>query len=104
MSGSGYRTRNPVSGAEHTGDPLSNRELADLPEGTPVVITWSGGNGPHRYVTGSDKWGKQTFIPCGTPNPRPIYPRRFFGRDSPFFVATLDPRPDLCRYCHGEAP
>lgn len=29
---------------------LSQEEVEELPEGTKVVITWSGGNGPHQYV------------------------------------------------------
>jgi hypothetical protein len=32
-------------------DELLTQEEADaLPDGTEVIITWSGGNGPHRYV------------------------------------------------------
>lgn len=29
---------------------LTQDEVDGLPEGTPVLITWSGGNGPHRYT------------------------------------------------------
>lgn len=32
------------------GEPLTIGELGALPEGTPLVVIWSGGNGPHRYV------------------------------------------------------
>lgn len=28
---------------------LTEKQVAELPEGTKVVITWSGGNGPHTY-------------------------------------------------------
>lgn len=28
---------------------LTEEQVAELPEGTRVVITWSGGNGPHTY-------------------------------------------------------
>ena len=31
---------------------LTYDEVCDLPEGTPITITWSGGNGPHNYVLG----------------------------------------------------
>ena len=30
--------------------PLTADEVASLPEGTHVIVTWSGGNGPHKYV------------------------------------------------------
>lgn len=30
--------------------PLSRQEVEALPSGTPVIIVWSGGNGPHRYT------------------------------------------------------
>lgn len=28
---------------------LTQEECNELPEGTEVVVTWSGGNGPHEY-------------------------------------------------------
>lgn len=28
---------------------LTEEQVAELPEGAKVVITWSGGNGPHTY-------------------------------------------------------
>jgi hypothetical protein len=31
-------------------DLLTTSEVSELVEGTPVTITWSGGNGPHDYV------------------------------------------------------
>lgn len=37
------------------GDPLTAEEVAELPAGTPVIIVWSGGNGPHRYTV--QWWG-----------------------------------------------
>ena len=33
-----------------SGPPLTHGEIATLPDETPVVVIWSGGNGPHRYV------------------------------------------------------
>jgi hypothetical protein len=32
------------------GDPLLEEEVDQLAEGTPVVVIWTGGNGPHQYV------------------------------------------------------
>ena len=32
------------------GLPLTGDEVAALPDGTPVIVIWSGGNGPHEYV------------------------------------------------------
>ena len=32
------------------GTPLTEDEVAQLPDGTPVVVIWTGGNGPHPYV------------------------------------------------------
>ena len=36
---------------------LDNEALAQLPDGTRIVVTWSGGNGPHRYVLRRDQFG-----------------------------------------------
>lgn len=52
---------------EHTSDdprgegsgPLRAEDVEALPDGTPVMVTWSGGNGPHRYVIAVDKWGRR---------------------------------------------
>jgi hypothetical protein len=30
--------------------PLDAAEVAALPVGTPIIVLWSGGNGPHRYT------------------------------------------------------
>jgi len=35
--------------AAHLGDPLTAEQIGGLPDGTEVVITWCGGNGPHPY-------------------------------------------------------
>lgn len=32
------------------GQAVTPAQLAALPDGTTVEVTWSGGNGPHRYV------------------------------------------------------
>lgn len=31
-------------------DPLTRRQVEALADGTPIIVTWSGGNGPHRYT------------------------------------------------------
>lgn len=36
---------------------LTQEEFDQLPDGADVVITWSGGNGPHQYKIHVDKWG-----------------------------------------------
>ncbi len=35
--------------ATHHGRPLTQAEVDRLSEGTHIVITWTGGNGPHAY-------------------------------------------------------
>jgi hypothetical protein len=32
------------------GDPLTAAEVAALADATPIIVVWSGGNGPHRYT------------------------------------------------------
>jgi hypothetical protein len=34
---------------EHHGDPLTVEQILALPDGQEVIVTWPGGNGPHRY-------------------------------------------------------
>ncbi len=36
---------------------LTPEELAALPEGSPITVLWSGGNGPHEYRLHFGKWG-----------------------------------------------
>ena len=33
-----------------TSAPLTRAQVSALPNGTPVIVMWGGGNGPHRYV------------------------------------------------------
>src|SRR5215471_12416576 len=33
-------------------EPLTATQAADLPDGASILVTWSGGNGPHRYTAG----------------------------------------------------
>jgi len=43
-------------------DCLTQEEVDALPEGTEVVITWSGGNGPHRYTISKYQGASYTTI------------------------------------------
>lgn len=36
---------------------LDAAAVAELPEGTPVTVLWSGGNGPWNYIITVSKWG-----------------------------------------------
>lgn len=33
-----------------TSEPLTQAQVSALQNGTPIVVMWGGGNGPHRYV------------------------------------------------------
>lgn len=43
---------------KHFGDPLTVSEIESLKDGDEVIITWSGGNGPHKYKILVDKYGE----------------------------------------------
>lgn len=41
---------------------LTQDELEQLPDGTEIVVTWSGGNGPHRYkLTNNERNGPTIY-------------------------------------------
>lgn len=40
------------------GPTLTNEEVQELPEGQPIEVVWSGGNGPARYVITKDDYGR----------------------------------------------
>lgn len=42
--------------AQHLGDPLTVEEIKALEPGTRIVVTWSGGNGPHEGVVVHDEY------------------------------------------------
>ena len=42
---------------EDPSPPLTEAEVGALPEGTRVVVIWTGGNGPHRYRITVDRRG-----------------------------------------------
>jgi hypothetical protein len=43
----------------HHGEPLDCDQIRELPDGAEVVITWSGGNGPHPYRVLVDRYGER---------------------------------------------
>lgn len=43
------------------GEPLTADEVALLPEGTRVVVIWSGGNGPHEGVIAADEGDPERY-------------------------------------------
>jgi len=45
--------------AIHHGPPLTAKQVADLADGTEIVITWFGGNGPHPYRVLVDTTGQR---------------------------------------------
>jgi hypothetical protein len=65
-----------------TQPPLTAEEVAALAEGTPVVVTWSGGNGPHRYVITVDPRGaRYAWPPNRKPHLRWYNPLHFVGQE-----------------------
>lgn len=64
--------------------PLTADEVADLPEGTPITVRWSGGNGPHDYVIAVDHNGER--YAAGLDDPfgalRFYNPLSFVGQES----------------------
>jgi len=40
---------------------LKQEELNELPNGTPIVVWWEGGNGPGKYTIYRNKWGTAWF-------------------------------------------
>lgn len=44
------------------GKPLTQAEVGQLPQGAEIVVTWSGGNGPHHYHVLIDKWGDRYAV------------------------------------------
>lgn len=46
------------------GSVLTAEQIEELPEGTPISVIWSGGNGPHDYLLHHDAFGSYA-----APNP-----------------------------------
>jgi len=68
---------------------LTQKEVDELPEGTEVIITWSGGNGPHKYITGKyDGESYTTFV--ASDEKRHLGDRiDFVGAEKPFTMVSL---------------
>jgi hypothetical protein len=60
---------------------LSQEEVDALPAETLIEVTWSGGNGPHRYRVYVDEWG-QRYAWSGTG--QPTYNRLDYVGHEPF--------------------
>ena len=52
----------------HKGKPLSQEEVDTLSAGTEVVITWSGGNGPHIYTIHKREGDNSSYVKDHNPN------------------------------------
>lgn len=53
------------------GEALTQAEVDTLPAGTRVLVTWSGGNGPHEYVIVVCDGKRYAALPEGHPWRRP---------------------------------
>lgn len=53
---------------KHKGTPLTQEEVDALVAGTKVVITWSGGNGPHEYTIHKREGQNTSFVKEHNPN------------------------------------
>lgn len=63
-------------------EPLTAEEVATLDAGTPILVIWSGGNGPHRYRVHVDRWGRRYAAPLdGRPSMLTYNPLEFVGRE-----------------------
>ncbi len=60
---------------------LTQEEAEALPDGTLVVITWSGGNGPHVYEVVRDN-GRVLVQSTGNPPFNVRHPLHFVGPES----------------------
>lgn len=62
---------------------LTEDEVRALPEGTPITVLWSGGNGPHPYVLTFDRGEPHATREGDEDNPRMRYynPLTFVGQE-----------------------
>lgn len=65
---------------------LTQKEVDNLTEGTIVRITWSGGNGPHKYIIGKH-YGNSWVRDSWTGQLRGII--TFVGETAPFTIVEL---------------
>lgn len=48
--------------AAHEGQPLTEDDFDALPDRARVVVTWSGGNGPHEYLVRVSQFGVRHIV------------------------------------------
>lgn len=73
-------------GVMNEATPLTEDELLALADGTEIVITWSGGNGPHRGIVFVER-GQPYYVPRHEDPHGPLRhynPITFVGPASPF--------------------
>lgn len=70
---------------------LTMGEVEKLSNGTKVIITWSGGNGPHKYTIQRDKYGTMIAQMLGEKH---LYPKNhtidFVGKERYHTHVSLD--------------
>ena len=66
---------------------LTMEEVVELEPGTRIVVTWSGGNGPHEYKVG--RWYDEVVACCLPPSEGIRHLLDFIGPASPFTVVTV---------------
>jgi hypothetical protein len=70
--------------------PLTAEQVQGLPEGTPVVVIWTGGNGPHRYVIAVDHWGRR-YVWDGESERLRYYNELYFVGQEPYHTRVWLP-------------
>jgi len=70
---------------------LTREEVNKLPNGTKVIITWCGGNGPHKYIIQRGSYGG---LIAQMPGATKLYPKNhtidFVGTQSFHTHVSLD--------------
>lgn len=56
---------------------LSQKECDKLPVGTKVIVTWSGGNGPHEYTV-VRHWGGVSLVDTAYDDPLDFVGQEFY--------------------------
>lgn len=75
---------------------LTEQQIAELPEGTRVVVTWSGGNGPHTYSVHQCRdrtyvWNDRYQTDEQRQRAKHYNPLSFIGDGPPFTTVDLAP-------------
>lgn len=75
---------------EHKGVPLTQEEVDNLSAGTKVVITWTGGNGPHMYEINKRENDDKSYVKDHNPNAGWWDGEiDFVGPEKPYTIVTL---------------